>query len=157
MQRGVHLARQSEMTKKKVWRYRCDFCKKANCSSASIRKHERRCTANPNRVCGMCQVVGNEQVNLAGLIALCKTANKYNAERILRNLQELTENCPACILAALRQSHNTEYFVNSNYALRFDFKEECERFWKEHPRESGESMKDSFDAICRAIDDFVKS
>lgn len=81
-------------------RYYCDHCNKCNGSPSAMRRHERGCTANPQRVCGMCRMLAeaggpdpapprDELVRIMdteGFAAMCKAA----------------ENCPACILSALR-------------------------------------------------------
>ena len=140
------------MKVKKVNRYYCEFCKKAGCSGGHIRKHEERCTANPNRVCGICAMLGLEQKPIADLIALlpkmpegytaytameeareyresgAKETAYYLAPEIakaLPALRELTGNCPACILAAFRQA---KIFVS--WVEGFDFKSECEAVWQ---------------------------
>lgn len=65
-----------------------------------MRRHERGCTANPQRVCGMCKKLADEGgpdpapprdelirlMDTQGFKAMCEAAN----------------DCPACILAALR-------------------------------------------------------
>lgn len=81
-------------------RYYCDHCNKGNGSPSAMRRHERGCTANPQRVCGMCAKLAEEGgpepapprdelvriMDAQGFTAMCEAANK----------------CPACILAALR-------------------------------------------------------
>ena len=81
-------------------RYYCDHCSKASGSPSAMKRHERGCTANPQRVCGMCKLLEDEGgpeaapprdelvqiMDKQGFSAMCKAA----------------ENCPACILAALR-------------------------------------------------------
>jgi len=81
-------------------RYYCDHCNKGNGSPSAMRRHERGCTANPQRVCGMCAKLAEEGgpepapprdelvriMDEQGFTAMCEAANK----------------CPACILAALR-------------------------------------------------------
>ena len=81
-------------------RYYCDHCNKGNGSPSAMRRHERGCTANPQRVCGMCAKLAAEGgpepapprdelvkiMDAQGFTAMCEAANK----------------CPACILAALR-------------------------------------------------------
>ena len=55
--------------------YYCDYCKKKKGLSASaMTLHERHCTLNPNRICGVCEV--------------------YN----IRN----KEDCPMCEFSKLR-------------------------------------------------------
>ena len=81
-------------------RYYCDHCNKGNGSPSAMRRHERGCTANPDRVCGMCARLHEEGgdepappaaelrkvLDAEGFAAMCKAAN----------------DCPACILAVLR-------------------------------------------------------
>ena len=81
-------------------RYYCDHCNKGNGSPSAMRRHERGCTANPQRECGMCKMLADEGMmdpapprdelvrimDAQGFKAMCEAAN----------------DCPACILAALR-------------------------------------------------------
>lgn len=81
-------------------RYYCDHCNKGTGSPSFMRRHEPGCTANPNRVCGMCRKLAEEGgpepapprdellnvLDAQGFKAMCDVAN----------------NCPACILSALR-------------------------------------------------------
>lgn len=81
-------------------RYYCDHCNKGNGSPSAMRRHERGCTLNPDRVCGMCAKLADEGgpqpapprdqlltiLDAQGFKAMCDAAN----------------DCPACILAALR-------------------------------------------------------
>lgn len=107
------------MRKKRVWRYYCDFCKKAGCSAYHLRNHEERCTMNPNRTCGMCKLLDQSQPALANLVALMPATvvkqegdcadwigweSNPEAQAALANLRKAAGNCPACILAALRQA-----------------------------------------------------
>lgn len=76
------------MKTKRVNRYYCDYCKKQGGSASHISRHEKRCTMNPDRECGVCDLLGVAQ----------DCANKC-----LKWLREACDNCPACILAAIRQ------------------------------------------------------
>ena len=81
-------------------RYYCDHCKKGNGSPSAMKRHEAGCTLNPQRVCGMCAKLAkgggpdpaperDELVRVLddrGFKAMCEAAN----------------DCPACILSALR-------------------------------------------------------
>lgn len=127
------------MRVRKVNRYYCDFCKKAGCAANHMKKHEDRCTMNPNRHCGMCAMLRKEQPQLSDLIATIKKhcpdgywnnpnfddCNPYAT--IVKAVEEIRTitNCPACIHAALKQS--------GEYAPQdcFDFKEECKKAWAE--------------------------
>jgi len=127
------------MKTKKVNRYYCDFCKKAGCNAYWIRRHEERCTMNPNRFCGFCKMLDNEQLPMASLIELLPNPGKFTKvdefgdkyitgfdeamKKALDKLRDTTGNCPACILAAIRQSGIPVY------ATKFDFKRECQNVW----------------------------
>ena len=128
------------MRRKQVWRYYCDFCKKSNCSAASISHHEKRCTKNPDRYCGMCAIVDIPQKPIIELIALLADVTMVEQSdgilpecisyqlvgdigTALEKLRDETENCPACILAALRQKGILVPLT------KFKFSEEVERFW----------------------------
>ena len=81
-------------------RYYCDHCNKGNGSPSAMKRHEAGCTLNPQRVCGMCRLLAEEGgpepapprdelvkvMDTQGFKAMCEAAN----------------DCPACILSALR-------------------------------------------------------
>lgn len=87
-------------------RYYCDHCNKGSGNPCAMRRHERGCTLNPQRVCGMCAKLHadggpapapprDELVKIMdsqGFTAMCETANR----------------CPACILAALRTKNGLD-------------------------------------------------
>ena len=77
-------------------RYYCDHCGKGTGSPSYMRRHERGCTLNPDRVCGMChdgRVAPTKKP--ADLLAI------LNADGFPALCEEVGD-CPACILAALR-------------------------------------------------------
>lgn len=111
------------MKTKKVNRYYCDFCGKGGCAAGHMKRHEERCTLNPNRICGMCIYAENDHkpddpLGLSGLVAIVNSwrpeelfGHDYGsveyikaADRQLKTLRDAAGNCPACILAALRQA-----------------------------------------------------
>lgn len=87
-------------------RYYCDHCNKGNGSPSAMRRHERGCTLNPHRLCGMCKMLAEECgdkpapprdelvriMDAQGFTAMCEAANK----------------CPACILSALRTKNGMD-------------------------------------------------
>lgn len=113
----------------KRWRYYCDFCKKVSGLRGAMEKHEKGCTLNPKRECGICGFLCTGGTPLTDLLALLPDPKGfvihhpaepgefgYDAydtpddealrdavHAVLPKLRELTEDCPACILAALRQ------------------------------------------------------
>lgn len=110
------------MTRKRVWRYKCDFCKKSGCSSGHLKRHEMSCTANPNRVCKMCNFLGNEQSPLTELIAIASAKGDCWMDK----LRSAANECPACMLATLRQSNPTDELYT------FDFKAEMQRCFNDY-------------------------
>ena len=127
------------MTKKQVWRYWCDFCKKGSLSGGHMASHEKHCTANPNRICRLCLRTGLTQRPIAELMA-CLNTKKENGG--LADLRELTENCPICILAAIRQSGICKWDgdpENPAYTITFDFKMELASWWSEENNAKAEA------------------
>jgi len=124
------------MITKRVNRYYCEHCKKANCSAASISRHEKACTMNPNRACRMCAMRNLEQREMSDLLVILPNPNIIENDDILTltnvgeveekmgELREATEGCPACILATLRQKEIPVPAISS-----FNFTEECNEWW----------------------------
>lgn len=120
------------MKKKRVWRYYCEFCKKSGCSAGHMKRHEIHCTNNPNRKCGMCSEAGLYQQPIEDLIKALGKGDKEGVD----NLREKADGCPACMLAAIRQSKLQFYDVDEDgyhgfYVDSFDYKKEKEEFWSE--------------------------
>jgi hypothetical protein len=124
---------------KKVYRYYCDFCKKSGGSKYHIREHEKHCTMNPNRQCGMCEYAGFTQKPMNELLAILPEMNEFTIDygesgslvidsqkinNAVKELVEFTQGCPACIMAAIRQKG---IFVS---LTNYDYKEEVARFWQ---------------------------
>ncbi len=130
------------MTQRKVWRYKCGFCKKSGCSKWHVQNHEKACTANPDRVCGLCAFTKLPQKPIAELLAALDT-RKPDAG--MKELRELTEDCPACILAALRQSEILKYDPenpeNPPPEVTFEFKAELKSFWENENAARAESSE----------------
>lgn len=115
------------MRVRKVNRYYCDFCKKANLSRFHMANHERGCTLNPARVCGVCKLVDDGRdcdyvaVPLADMVAMLPDPQLYPliidgqdvgsfddtltrvANAVLPALRNAAGDCPACVMAAIRQ------------------------------------------------------
>jgi hypothetical protein len=132
--------------KKQVWRYWCDYCGKAGLSGGHMKNHELHCTKNPNRYCRMCHIIEFDAKPLPDLLEIMKPAingwedsewafegKTYNEEKMkeiladcMKRLREAADGCPACILAAIRQSNIPVPCTD------FDFKKECESHWSDH-------------------------
>jgi hypothetical protein len=125
--------------------YYCDHCNKRNLSLFHMRKHEAHCTANPLRICGVCESASISRGAIERFKARFSLADNPNAnpsfddiydpeqnhdEKIvtwigepitLREVRDSVDNCPACILAVLRQTGlNRHYF----HLEKFEFKKE---------------------------------
>jgi hypothetical protein len=125
-------------------RYGCDYCKKVGGSKRHMAKHEEGCTNNPSRVCRLHEVVtGGEEI--PPTVQELMTALEDGGYPLL---VEVSHNCPACKLAALRQSwvkpDDDEPWPAEPQDGRekFDFKAELASVWSEHnsrEREDGPS------------------
>lgn len=89
-------------------RYYCDFCKKAGGNPGAIQRHESSCTANPERICRLCVGINGGTGNLEeGKAAWLNPALGSDWKAKMQALRDATKNCPACILAVLRQTGAT--------------------------------------------------
>lgn len=136
------------MRQRRVWRYYCDFCKKANCHAPAMRTHETHCTNNPNRICRMCDVLETNHTPLEELISLLPDPNMTDTrtdEEIWRGkpsplyaalaeampiLRSKANRCPVCVFAALRQGK-----IPADRDL-FDLEAECNAVFRKD-REDG--------------------
>lgn len=129
-----------------VKQYCCEFCRKRGLSASHMAKHESSCTLNPNRVCRVCKMDwGGERTQkpITELMALLPDPKDYKhyGELIvfdkatgesfgkvvnshLTELRQATGNCPACIMAALRQKG-----IPVPVATDFDFTTEMKAIW----------------------------
>jgi len=137
------------MIRKLVYRYYCEYCRKAGCSGGHIRHHEERCTLNPQRECGCCDhLLQQEQPNMADILAtLPLTPDEWGGyvhhclheadgrpfsidysalvKAALPAAREAAKNCPACLLAALR-IHGIPSWLHKEI---FDYKAEMSDAW----------------------------
>lgn len=123
-------------------RYYCDHCKKGGGTKFHMAKHERGCTLNPDRQCGVCEKIGLSAAPLSELIAFVTSVAATHIDTTpdvqyasidsaaLKTLRERADNCPTCILAALRQA---EAFADPG---DFDFKKELKSIWADYDGES---------------------
>lgn len=126
-------------------RYYCDYCKKGSGSPSAMIRHERSCTANPDRVCNMCALLGLEHSPGSNKIIAAKLlADGADYQEVMRELRANADGCPACILAALRLSGATVLGGEENGPWRWDghlfgfaFKREMDDAIKEHNFHSG--------------------
>ena len=124
------------MKQRKVWRYYCDHCKKSGCSKHHLLHHEKSCTKNPDRVCNFCLFIGENQKRMSELIESIpiemREGDGFGSVDVPPELRYAANGCPACILAALRQS-GIKKWVN------FEYKKEVDEIFTEHNEEARNS------------------
>ena len=95
--------------------------------------HESGCTANPKRICNVCNEVGTTP--MPELLAIIDGIKNENKDAIVGLLSEKANGCPACILAALRQHPKTKIKgceledINGLVFTKFDAKSAWDK-WK---------------------------
>lgn len=95
------------MIEKTATAFICEHCGKKQFAKGSMRRHEKRCTANPGRECKMCGQVdaAGLSTNIVGLARLVEILSDREAHPKARmDAVRAETDCPACILAAIRQS-----------------------------------------------------
>jgi hypothetical protein len=130
------------MKSRQVTRYWCDFCKKGSLRRHSMEQHERHCTLNPKRDCRVCAMNGSSPPPIEEMLAILPDPTSFNAasagpgweieqnnltalvEAAMPRLRELTEGCPACMMAALRQK-------GIPVPMGMDYKAEMESFFSD--------------------------
>ena len=105
--------------------YYCEFCNKHGLSAGAMTKHEKHCTANPDRVCRLCG-----ETNIRAIIDGLKPkieaiVKKYNAVYPCPELPDFEQECPNCTLTVLRCTKlNIPY-----YDIKYDYKEKLAEWW----------------------------
>ena len=123
------------MIRKRVWRYYCEHCKRSGCSGGHMARHERGCTANPSRVCGFHEAMRATQPQMAALLDTVKEHYPIDPAAMMVALRDAADDCPACILSALRQSGIQREEDYDGIGMQFDFRAEVDKFWKERNAE----------------------
>lgn len=128
------------MRTKMVRRYWCEHCNKGGLQKHSMAVHEAHCTLNPARACRVCGLLGGpvapDPDGLRALIALLPAdeppaygdeLDEYvrRANAAIPALRAAANECPACMLAALRQSKIHVGMVSES----FDFSAEMRRIF----------------------------
>lgn len=115
-----------------VKKYTCDFCKKSKYTPQSMKLHEKHCTLNPARECRMCYFAfGSETSPMSELLNIYGDGSDENLNRLRKHI----DDCPACILATIRQAKiNFDCIVPEGYQAshEFDFKKESAKFLELH-------------------------
>ncbi len=120
--------------------YYCDFCNKRMLSAWSMAKHEKHCTANPNRECRLCK--NNPDIKtfieeLKSRFEVKETTNDngfteqkviWKGKEITMNeIEAFTDSCPMCTFAILRQT-KLNYSV---FKFNYDFEKKLSEWWAE--------------------------
>jgi len=97
-----------------------------------MRKHESRCTLNPNRQCGLCKLLDQVPVSPKELAHLVFS---YSSEQAVLNekvIRDKCHECQACILAVVRQAYKLGDLEDhiKMVEIKFDFKKELAEFWQ---------------------------
>jgi len=114
--------------------YYCEHCGRHRLTPNSILKHEKGCTLNPNRSCGVC---GLE--SMSDLLAKYKdsfviddhewVSTTWIGEPLtLKDLRDDTEGCPVCMLAVIRQCNLNR---SPGDFMEFEYKAEHAVYWRE--------------------------
>lgn len=128
------------MITKRVLRYYCEHCRKSSGSKFHMTSHERGCTLNPSRVCGLHAKMEEKQPPTADLVAMLNgVTSEVDAADALARVRKACDGCPACILAAIRQARCVEricvegtQIITCNRHFDFDFKAELKSFWADY-------------------------
>lgn len=141
------------MKTKLVKRYWCDHCNKAGLQARSMAVHEKHCTLNPDRDCRVCGLIGASMkvgaVRMAALTAILPKYVPYQGDSFggctpeyavfckalpaaIPALREETDNCPACIMAAIRQAGIPVPMVDD-----FDFRAEMQTIFNDRKPQRG--------------------
>lgn len=116
----------------------CDHCRKHGLSRAAMEKHERHCTLNPGRTCRW--VIDGEYHSFEDAFDLARIVNAIREavplnETTIDWLRIVTTGCPACMLAALRQSGVEYHYPPGAQGPIFDYVKEVERFREDERNE----------------------
>lgn len=128
--------------------YYCEYCNRHRLTPQSIRDHEKGCTMNPNRTCGMdCENGLNIPDYVAELKARFEIVEEceWNGFRDVRTervvwhgepitIDEIltkTDGCPACTLAVIRQAGLNHWELG----LKWDYQQAKKEWWAERNAE----------------------
>lgn len=128
------------MRERKVTRYYCDHCDMSKGTRPAMVRHERGCTLNPERACGMCEMA-DQSNDLPAMLAIFEgftddpdfnsdellNAHKKDKAARMAKLKEVAQDCPGCILAVLRQ--------REVYDASFEWKTASAKWLADHPRD----------------------
>jgi hypothetical protein len=138
--------------------YYCDFCNKRGLSATHIKRHELGCTANPRRECRLC----GEDKHIETFIILIQERFEivdcepdefsgytqkivWHGEPVtLNEILEISEGCPNCTLAILRQTK----LNHAIFDIKYDYKAELNSWWSEKNKEEWEKERREMAGGC---------
>ncbi len=118
--------------------YYCEYCGKH--SLMPLLKHEKHCTANPNRQCRMCDnACGDVPELIEKYKEQTKVETQYDCDEVFGNrewdevkekpkladIMDDVEGCPACTLAIMRGCG----LCHPMFDMKFDYKKEKDNFY----------------------------
>lgn len=118
--------------------YYCEYCGRHRLTSYSIREHEKHCTLNPHRICGMCDCSDLTSVlekyrdrfrieEHEGQFGITLEWIWTHGEVTIEEIEEDTEHCPACTLTVLRICGLSKW----PSPVEFDYHKSREEWWEE--------------------------
>ena len=118
------------MKSRKISIHYCEHCGVHRHQKPAMERHEKHCTMNPNRECGMCYIAEQGQINIKETIEkitkeICKlNIDISNGKDILKIIRKECGYCPACVLSVSRQGP-ADYFA----CVAFDYEQEKIKFF----------------------------
>lgn len=136
--------------------YYCDHCKKRGLSGFHISTHEKKCTANPDRQCGFCNLVTGVSTNIREIVDEYKkrfiieltpemTEDIFSIQEeivvwtgyplTLKEIRDRVDNCPSCIFSIIRQCKLNHHYFEPYDFKDFDYKKEMAECFAENKPE----------------------
>ncbi|ACG60324.1 hypothetical protein phiPLPE_02 [Iodobacter phage PhiPLPE] len=130
------------MRERKLTAYYCDYCNKRGLSKFYMTRHEKHCTLSPERSCRLCDAHNADLIKdamelLPGIPDVNQdewhekliidggsvTKLENDIEAAMPAMYRAVDYCPACMLAAMRQSGATKFRAYT------DYKEDVKEWW----------------------------
>lgn len=129
--------------------YYCDYCSERRFRREAMAKHECHCTMNPGRTCRWAQLEYGPRTRYGahsfrrGLPRWVRLRAPL-VEADLDKLRDHVGGCPACMLAALRQSGVEYHYDAETHNHMFDYQEEVKEY---REREQIVLQQDEYDDL----------
>ncbi len=124
--------------------------------------HEKHCTLNPQRECRFCTIISGSTTSIEEMLKVMPNIEDYKLleddnicdsnfqietfsgldealKKAIDKIRELSDNCPCCILATLRQCN-----LHMHAFKIFNYKKEVEEFWSEFNKREFELEQRSY-------------